>query len=75
MYMVRILMKCTHVYAAQTTYLFFTKLEIEPYFQCLADEIAEPRPDMSIKVTALTVSKKVHDTYHHKWYSPDTLAG
>ena len=25
-YMVRIFMKCTHVCAAQTTYLFFTKL-------------------------------------------------
>ena len=30
----------------------------EPDFPCLADEIAEPRPDMNIKVAAFTVSKK-----------------
>ena len=29
---------------------------IEPDFPYLADEIAEPRPDMKIKVTAFTVS-------------------
>ena len=29
----------------------------------IADEIAEPRPDMNIKVTALTVSKKCHYTH------------
>ena len=27
---------------------------MEPDFPCLADEIAEPRPDMNNKVTALT---------------------
>ena len=27
-------------------------------FPCLADEIAEPRPDMSIKVASFTVSEK-----------------
>ena len=48
-------MKCTHVCTAQTTFLFFTKLLIEPDFPCLADEIAEPRPDMNIKVDAFTV--------------------
>ena len=31
----------------------------EPDFPCLADEIVEPRPDISIKVTAFTESKKV----------------
>ena len=31
---------------------------IEPDFPCLADEIAEPRPDMNIKVAAFTVSEK-----------------
>ena len=41
-------MKCTHVCAAQIT----TNLQIEPDFPCLAGEIAEPRPDMNIKVTA-----------------------
>ena len=51
-------MKCTHVCAAQIIYLFFTKLLIEPDFPCLADETAEPRPDMNIKVAAFTVSEK-----------------
>ena len=57
-YTVRIFMKCMHVCAAKTTYLFFTKLYIEPDYPCLADEIAEPRPDMNIKVAAFTVSEK-----------------
>ena len=57
MYTVRICMKWTHVCAAQTTYQFFNKLSIEPYFPCLADEIAEPRPKMNIKVAAFTVSE------------------
>ena len=48
-------MKCTHVCAAQTTYL-------EPDFYCLADEIAEPRPDINIKVTAFTESIKFYYT-------------
>ena len=51
-------MKCTHVCAAQTTYLFFTKLKIEPDFPSSADEIAETRPDMNIKVATFTVSEK-----------------
>ena len=38
--------------------LFFTKLYIEPDFSCLTDEIAEQRPNMNIKVTAFTESKK-----------------
>ena len=29
-------------------------------FHCLADEIAEQRPDMNIKVAAFTVSEKVY---------------
>ena len=56
-------MKCTHVCAAQTTY-FFTKLQLEPDFSCLADEIAEPRPDMNIKVATFTLSEKSNYTYH-----------
>ena len=52
-------MKCMHVCIAQTTYLFFTKLSIEPDFPCLADELAEPRPDMNIKVTHLYREQKV----------------
>ena len=35
-----------------------TKLKVEPDYPCLADEIAEPRPDMNIKVAAFTVSEK-----------------
>ena len=35
---------------------------IEPDFPSLADKIAEPRPDMNIKVTAFTVSKKFYYT-------------
>ena len=31
---------------------------IEPDFPCLADEIAEPRPYINIKVAAFTVSEK-----------------
>ena len=34
-------------------FLLFTKLLIKPDFPSLADEIAEPRPDMNIKVAAL----------------------
>ena len=55
-------MKCTHFCAAQTTYYFFTKLKVKPDFPCLADEIAEPRPDMNIKVAAFTVSEKSSNT-------------
>ena len=62
MYTVRIFMKCMHVCAAQKAYLLFTKLKIEPDFPSLADEIAEPGPDMSIKVVAFTVSEKYINT-------------
>ena len=55
-------MKCTHVCAAQTTYLFYTKLYIESDFPSLGDEIAEPRQDMIIKVAAFTVSEKSINT-------------
>ena len=57
MYTVSIFMKCTHICVAQTTYQFFTNLLIEPDSPCLADEIAEPRPDIDIKVAAFTVSE------------------
>ena len=36
---------------------------MEPDFPCLADEIAEPRPDMNIKVTAFTEIKKFYYTW------------
>ena len=33
---------------------------IEPDIPCLADKIAQPRPDMNIKVTVFTESKKLY---------------
>ena len=42
-----------------TLYQIINKLD----FLSLADEIAEPRPDMNIKVAAFTVSKKLSNTY------------
>ena len=51
-------MKCMHVCAAQKAYLLFTKLSIKPDSPSLADEIAEPHPDVNIKVAAFTVSEK-----------------
>ena len=43
--------------------LILHQIIIEPDFSCLADEIAEQRPDMNIKVTAFTVSKKSINTW------------
>ena len=44
--------------------LLFTKLhvKIKPDFPSLADKIAEPHPDMNIKVAAFTVSEKSSNT-------------
>ena len=56
MHRVRTFMKCTHVCAAQKALLLITKLKIKPDFPSLADEIAEPRPDMNVKVAAFTES-------------------
>ena len=42
--------------------LIFTKLEIKPDFPSLADEIAEPHPDINIKVAAFTVNEKSNYT-------------
>ena len=42
--------------------LTLTKLQIKPDFPCLADEIAEPHPNMNIKVAAFTVSEKSSNT-------------
>ena len=58
MYMVMTFMKRTHVCAAQKAY----KLLIKPDFPSVTDEIAEPRPDMNIKVAAFTVSEKSINT-------------
>ena len=35
---------------------------MKPDFPSLADEIAEPHPDMNIKVAAFTVSEKLSNT-------------
>ena len=35
---------------------------MEPDFPCLADEIAEPCPDMNIQVSAFTESKQFNYT-------------
>ena len=61
-------MNCTHVCETQTTDLFFTKLEIVPDFPSLADETAEPSPDMNVKVAAFTVSEKSIKTNMRNWY-------
>ena len=54
-------MKCIHVCAAQK--LIYS---IKPDFPSLADEIAEPHPDMNIKVDTLTVSEKSSKTNNHR---------
>ena len=61
MYTVRISMKCTHV-CGQSSLLTHYQIIIKPDFPSLADEIAEPRPDMNIKVAAFTVSEKSINT-------------
>ena len=53
-------MKYMCVCMVKKTYKFFTKVYKESDFPCLADEIAKPRPDMNIKVTAFTESKKFY---------------
>ena len=62
MYTVKIFMKCTHFCAAQKAYLLFTKIYIKLDFPSLANEIAEPHPDMNINVAAFTVSEKSSNT-------------
>ena len=42
--------------------LTLLKLEIKPDFPSLADEIAEPRPDLNITVATFTVSEKLINT-------------
>ena len=49
-------MKCMHVHAAQTTKILHQIINKT----CLADEIVEPRPDMNIKVTPFTESRKFY---------------
>ena len=42
--------------------LFLHQIINKTDFPSLGDELAEPRPDMNIKVTAFTVSKKSNNT-------------
>ena len=62
-YTFRILMKCTHICAAQNNLLTLRQIINEPDFPCLADEKAEPRPDIDVKVTTLTESKQFYYTF------------
>ena len=43
------------------------RIIIKPDFPSLADEIAEPHPDMNIKVAAFTVSEKSSNTLYLSW--------
>ena len=52
-------MKCVHVCVAQATY----SSPNYKYVDRLADELAEQRPDMNIKVSAFTVSEKSINTW------------
>ena len=52
-------MKCTHVCAAQKLINSLPNNK----FPSLADEIAEPCPDMNIKVAAFTISNKSINAY------------
>ena len=56
MYTVRIFMKCTHVCGPKSLLTLYQIIN-KPDVPSLADEIAEPRPDMNIKVAAFTVSE------------------
>ena len=47
-----------HVCAAQKSLFNLYQIINKPDFPSLADEIAEPHPDMNIKVSAFTVSEK-----------------
>ena len=51
-----------HARLLGTKCLLTLKHIINPDFPYLSDEIAEPRPDMNIKVAAFTVSEKSSNT-------------
>ena len=56
MHSVRIFMKCMHV-------AWLKQLTYSSPNTCLADELAEQRPDMNIKVTPFTVREKSMNTW------------
>ena len=49
----------THLHSPNNL-LILHQIILEPDFLCLADEIAEPHPDMNIKVSAFTESIKFY---------------
>ena len=50
-------MKCTHVCGPKSLLTLYQIIN-KPEFPSITNEIAEPRPDMNIKVAAFTVSEK-----------------
>ena len=62
MHTVRIFMKCMHVSRLKKLINSLPNYKLKPDFPFLADEIAEPHPDMYIKVAAFTVSEKSSNT-------------
>ena len=61
MYTVRIFMKCTHVCGPKSSLTLYQIIN-KPDIPSIADEMAEPRPDMNIKVAAFKVSEKSNNT-------------
>ena len=68
MYTVRIFMECAHV-CGQKSLLTLYQIMNKTCFPSLADEIAEPRPDMNITVAAFTVSEKSINTMIMEWFT------
>ena len=58
---VRIFMKCTHVCGPTSLLTLYQNIN-KPDSPSLANEIAEPHPDMNFKVVALIVSEKPSNT-------------
>ena len=50
-------MKCTHICGPKKLINSLPNYKCKPDYPSLADEIAEPRQDMNIKVAAFTVSE------------------
>ena len=63
MYTVRIFMECTP-FTRLKSLLTLNQIINKPDFPSLADEIAEPHPDMNIKVAAFTVNEKSSNTVY-----------
>ena len=68
MYTVRIFMKYACTFARLKQLIYSIKSDLP-----LADEIAEPRPDMTIKVAAFTVSEKSSNIIDKKNSVPEVI--